>query len=385
MSQHLLDACLPFSNGVFRQGASQKGLAMRFQRLAVLSATALMFISGCSAGRSLTSSSGSGGKGVSSGHEAYDNNPPAVDFRAYEPAPVPPAMGISLTKTIGFRKTAGCGQAPCVHEPDCVAPPTCVVPSDCVHEEGCTADSCGECGFFGRLKCWPKRRATCAFPPVACVPEAACVQEYAEPLCATAICAAPCGEAPCGDVACCGEGTGHRCCLTKLFSGRLFKGRLMSWRRPGRFCSVNGGCTDRSCGAEPSCGQMSAAAGSPAASPSDHSSSATPRGMSSDPFAPKAPATQDAPPPPPADAPEPSNDAPQPPADAPQPPAVPAAPGNVPEAPAVPPAPAAPAAPAAEQTWVEPLIWPRLNTVTEPTMVVQPRDFSTQSIGWSGI
>lgn len=351
---------------------------MRFQRLAVLSATALMFISGCSAGRSLTSSSGTGGKGVSTGHDAYENNPPAVDYRAYEPAPVPPAMGISFSRTIGVSKSAGCGQAPCVHEPGCVAPSKCVGPTECVQEGSCTADSCGEGGFFKRLKCWPRRKATCAFPPVACVPEAPCVQEYAEPLCGATVCAEPCCEAPCvhdpcgetpgcSDNACCGEGCQHRSCLSKLLNGKLF-----GWRKQGLFCAARKGCTDGACGADPGCGQVAVTAGAPAQgaqhaapSPSDHSHSAKSEGITSDPFAPAAPATQDAPPPPPA---------------------VPAAPANVPPAvPEAPAAPVAPAAPAAEQTLVEPLLWPRLNTVTEPTMVVQPRDFSTQSIGWQGI
>lgn len=247
---------------------------MRSIRMAFLLGTAAMFLTGCSAGRAISNPFASTNSASTSGgyseyaNGGYDNDPPAQSSRvAIEPAPVPPARGISLTKTISLTQTVGRRRHldACAQNPTCIAPaPSCVAPAQC--GSACRpAPACSQRqgrGLFGSLchrnAYCPKQaccapQATCATEPSCCVPQQRCEPQchapqygrvacrpaapqcappqsgrglfgklfgcvansghgaYCKPGCTQATCAVPaCGSEGCGSNGCCDQGCGSQ-------------------------------------------------------------------------------------------------------------------------------------------------------------------------------
>lgn len=170
-----------------------------------LTSTALI-LSGCSSARSISNPFQGTFGTASSGSESseYDRDPPQIQQSprlASEPAPVPPARGISLSRIIdaapaGFRRAIGCG--------DSCAAEGC--PHTSCSDDSCSDEGCSEAGCSAKPKCllnfdfFKKKRLSCfqKFCPspcgeaTACTDVDSCTQELNS-------CAAPSGH-------CCPQG-----------------------------------------------------------------------------------------------------------------------------------------------------------------------------------
>lgn len=244
---------------------------MRSLRMAFLLGTAAMFLAGCSAGRAISNPFAStNSSAVSGGYSeyangSYDNDPPAQSSRvAIEPSPVPPARGISLTKTISLTQTVGRRRRldQCAQNPTCTAPaPSCVAPAQC--GTACRpAPACSQHqgrGLFGNLchrnAYCPKQtccapQATCGMEPSCCVPQRSC--RPAEPSCCVPQqrCEPQCHAPQYARVAC--RPAAPQCAPQP--SGRGLFGKLFGCvANPGHGAYCKAGCTQATC-AVPACG-----------------------------------------------------------------------------------------------------------------------------------
>jgi len=262
---------------------------MRYDRLALLLGTTVLFATGCSSGRSFTNPFSSGGDShaaSASGYAEeyageYDNDPVGEANRvAIEPAPAPPARGISLTRTISHTTTVGrrrnldgCGAGSTCAAPKCEPRRAAVVcpskraslldwcspwrkrrsePAVCGTDRACAADpSC----------CTP--RSSC-LPQTACVPQRPCVQQYAQPLERQSGCVDDgcCPDQRCSESSCQApepQCRPQRACRPAIQSRGLFQrifGGIGSHFRPrtGSYCAPASGCTADSTCAVPSSG-----------------------------------------------------------------------------------------------------------------------------------